>query len=226
MSSKSCDGSSVKRLMTYILLTVSCIIAFPVVAACQPATTQAPPQTTPAPAVQSQPPAPSQPPATTPVLSTWKADGVITPGEYQKNRTYNNYEVHWSSDSQYACFAIKAKTTGWVAIGFDPESFMKNADIVEGFVSDGKVTVLDMFSTGDFGPHPQDIQQGGTNDILESGGAEENGFTVIEFKRKIDTGDKFDKVLGKGTHKIIWAFGSDDQATVKHSGRGIGEIDF
>ena len=199
-------------LTALLLITLSC---------------QAPVSTTPPKSPEQPPTVPVSPPVSTPQQpAVWKADGIISAGEYNKSKTYGDFEVYCTSDDHYAYFALKAKTTGWVAIGFDPESLMKNADIIEGIVSDGKVTVLDMFSTGDFGPHPPDIQQGGTNDILKSGGTEESGFTVIEFKRKIDTGDKFDKVLDKGTHKIIWAFGSDDQATVKHSGRGVGEIDF
>jgi hypothetical protein len=178
-------------------------------------------------------PAPSSPPATTPQspssaassASSWKADGVISPGEYSKSKNYNDFEMHWSNDGQYIYLALKAKTAGWVAIGFGAEVMMKNADIIEGYVEGGKVTVMDMFSTGEFGPHPPDEQLGGTYDILESGGLENNGYTVIEFKRKLDTGDKFDQAVSRGINKIIWAYGSEDKATLKHLTRGPGEID-
>lgn len=193
--------------------------------ACQSAPAKSPSPTIPRATTTTQPTVIAQPSVPAPAPITWKADGKIVQGEYQNSRVFNNFELYWSSDDQFVYFAMKAKTGGWIAIGFDPVSLMKNSDIIEGYVSDGKVTVLDMYSTGDFGPHPPDIQLGGTNDIIESGGTEEDGYTVIEFKRKIDTGDKFDKVLGKGTHKIIWAVGPDDQATIRHSVRGTGEID-
>ena len=102
---------------------------------------------------------------------------------------------------------------------------MKDADMIFGFVEGGKIIVADMYSTGDFGPHPPDITQGGAYNILESGGKEEGGYTVIEFKRALDTGDKYDKPLVKGVNKIIWAYGSDYIQGMKHANRGYGEIE-
>jgi hypothetical protein len=154
----------------------------------------------------------------------WVADGVISPGEYVQTKTYGDLDVNWSNDSQYLYIGLKAKTAGWVAIGFGTEGLMKNMDIVEGLVKDGKASVYDMFSTGDFGPHPPDIQQGGTDDIIEPAAISENNVTVIEFKRKLDTGDKFDKPLIKGTNKVTWAYGTNDQIFLKHTARGYGEI--
>ena len=155
----------------------------------------------------------------------WIADGVISPGEYARTNTYSDYQISWSNDGTYICIGMKAKTTGWVAVGFGPELMMKNADIVMGYVADGKAEVLDLFSTGEFGPHPPDTQLGGTVDIIESAAKVDNGYTTVEFKRKLDTGDKYDKPLVKGTNKIIWAFGSEPNATLKHMSRGLGEID-
>ena len=96
--------------------------------------------------------------------------------------------------------------------------------MVLGFVSDGETTVFDLFSTGDFGPHSLDTELGGTDDILEFGGSEDNGFTTIEFKRLLDTGDSFDLPLSTGTHQIIWSYGTTDTVSQKHAVRGYGEI--
>ena len=105
-----------------------------------------------------------------------------------------------------------------------PGSQMKDADMVFGFVKDGETTVYDLFSTGSFGPHPPDTELGGTHDILEYGGKEEGGFTTIEFKRALDTGDEYDNPLFPGMNKIIWSYGSSDSLAIKHSTRGYGEI--
>lgn len=172
-------------------------------------------------------PAPTPAPASTstpPAKTAWSADGVIEPGEYSGTQNYAGYEIHWTSDGQYIYIAMKAHTTGWVAVGLQPGTTMKGADIILAFVTDGKTTVYDMFSTGDFGPHPQDTELGGTNDILEFGGKEEGGYTTIEFKRKLNTGDKYDIPFVKGANQIMWAYGSDDQPTQKHISRGLGEI--
>ena len=102
----------------------------------------------------------------------------------------------------------------WVNIG----------GMIFGFVKDGKVEVYDLYSTGNFGPHSLDTELGGTDDILNYNGKEEGGFTTIEFKRSLGTGDQYDIPIQKGVNKIIWAYGSNDSLMVKHSTRGYGEI--
>ena len=101
---------------------------------------------------------------------------------------------------------------------------MKNADMVQGLVVARVAQVLDLYSSEDYGPHIADVDQGGTDDILASGGAEVDGFTTIEFKRALNTGDSYDKPLAPGTNPILWAYGSGDSITQKHATRGKGEI--
>lgn len=154
----------------------------------------------------------------------FKADGVITPGEYPNKQTYNDYEINWKNDEQYFYTAIKAPVTGFVALGIQPGTRMKGADILFGFVQNDAVQVYDMYSTGDFGPHPSDTELGGTDDILESGGTEKDGVTVIEFKRSLSTGDQYDNALTPGANTIIWSYGTTDNPDIKHMVRGYGEI--
>ena len=210
-----------------IVILLAIIVLTWGLAGCQaPAQPTQPAAQPPAPPPAAPPTTPAQQPAAPPAnVIAWAADGVIAPGEYQNNKSFGDYELNWTADDQYIYIGMKAKTTGWVAVGFDPESLMLHADIVMGYVQDGKLSIADMYSTGQFGPHPPDTQQGGTDDILASGGKIDNGYTTVEFKRKLDTGDKFDKPLHKGTNKIIWAFGSDPQFTIKHTARGSAEID-
>jgi hypothetical protein len=118
-------------------------------------------------------PSPSPTP-TPPLTEEWSADGIIKVREYHGSNTYSNFEVYWRSDDQYVYIGMKAKTNGWVSIAVQPGSRMKNADMVFGFIKDGELTITDLFSTGDFGPHPPDTELGGTSDILKSAGSEEN----------------------------------------------------
>ena len=212
-----------------LLLTV-CVLLIPaaiLATACSsPQIPPAPPSDHTQPISTPQTP-PEQPPPVTTMrpTATWTADGVISSGEYTNSNTYGDYELNWKSDDKYIYIGLSVKTTGWVAVGIQPGFMMADADIVLGDISDGKVTVDDQYSTGNFGPHDSDDKLGGTNDILEPGGKEIAGYTIIEFKRALDTGDKYDHPLVKGANKIIWSYGSDDQATVKHINRGYGEID-
>jgi len=183
------------------------------------------PSCTPAPTPTTTP---SSPPTPTPTMpkpaDVWSADGVITMREYSGNMREGKYLISWWSDTQYVYIGVRVETNGWVAVGIQTGSKMKDADMVFGFVEDGHVEIYDLFSTGDFGPHPPDTELGGTDDILEFGGSEADGFTTIEFKRALDTGDEFDIPLSQGVNRIIWAYGSSDGLAARHSNRGYGEI--
>ena len=170
-------------------------------------------------------PAPTQTPASPVAKIDWSADGVILPGEYAGMKSFADYELNWLSDGQYIYIGMKARTTGWVAVAIQPGSRMKNADIMLGFVQGDKTTVYDQFSNVDYGLHPHDTELGGTYDILEFAGKEEGGYTTIELKRKLDTGDKYDNILIKGKNQVLWSYGLNDSTTSKHINRGYGEID-
>ena len=172
-------------------------------------------------------PAPTPTPAPTPappLVEEWSADGIIKAGEYYGAENYGDFEIHWRSDEQNIYIGMKAKTNGWVAVAFQPGSRMKNADMVLGLVKSGETTVLDLFSTGDFGPHPPDDELGGAHNILEFGGSEDSEFTIVEFKRALNTGDDYDLAVSSGENKIIWSYGSSDDMAQKHTKRGYGVI--
>jgi len=154
----------------------------------------------------------------------WQADGILGDNEYLGEMTYGNFEVRWRTDEANIYFGIRAKTEGWLSIGLNPSSQMKDADMIFGAVSNGQTSVSDQFSTGAFGPHSPDTELGGSDDIIQSGGREAGGFTTVEFSRALDTGDNYDNVLTKGKIKIIWAYGSSDDFDRKHASRGSGEI--
>ena len=154
----------------------------------------------------------------------WKPDGVIADKEYAKMQQMGEIEVYSRIDGDKVRMALKAKTNGYLAIGFGPSQRMQDADIILGFVKDGKATVADMFSTGPTGPHPPDDQQGGKNDVTVFGGSNKDGVTVIEFERKLDTGDAKDKVIKTGDNKVIWAISEEAAFSGKHPKRGGGVL--
>lgn len=156
----------------------------------------------------------------------WKPDGVITDNEYSKMQVLGEIEVYSRMDGDKIRMALKAKTNGYVAIGFDPAERMKNADIILGFVKDGKAVVADMYSTGPTGPHPVDDQQGGKNDVTGLGGSKKDGVTILEFERKLATGDPKDKEIVLGENKVIWAIGDEETFSAKHTKRGSGVVKF
>jgi hypothetical protein len=44
-------------------------------------------------------------------------------------------EVYWMNDPQYICVALNAKTPRWIAIGFGPSEWTKDADMIQGIIS-------------------------------------------------------------------------------------------
>jgi hypothetical protein len=168
----------------------------------------------------------------------WVADGVVGINEYARSMTLfgpttsgysgGNLEIYWKNDAEFLYMALKGNTSGWLSVGFEPEEWMKNADMIIGLVENGKAIVLDEFSTGNYGPHVSDTQLGGSDDIPEYSGKEQNGQTIIEFKRKLNTGDKFDKAFVSGQKvPIIWAIADADVDRQKHNvakGEGVLEL--
>jgi len=165
----------------------------------------------------------------------WKPDGVVGENEYSRSmlllgspgyaHSGGNMEISWKNDREYLYMALAGQTDGWVSVGFDPQEWMRDADTILGYVAGGVASVEDHYSINNYGPHPDDRVLGGTNDILAYGGGEENGTTVVEFKRKLDTGDKYDRALAPGEAvSIIWGMADSDDPTVKHNvahGEGI-----
>ena len=196
------------------MLLAACLA---LIVGCGPAPTPAP-QAPPTPAAAVKEVAPPTP---------WKADGLISEGEYPHKTEVAGVEFHWSNDDSYLYAAMSAETSGWVAVGFDPEDRMKGANYVLGYVKDGEVFIQDMFGVKPTGPgsHPPDEELGGTNDILKYAGREEGGLTVIEFKIPLDSSDQYDKPLRSGgSYDLITALGPSDDFASRHVSRGYGQI--
>lgn len=165
----------------------------------------------------------------------WKADGIVGESEYSRSMLLQGparqgysggeMEISWRNDQEYLYLALNGSTDGWLAIGFEPLEWMKNADIILAFVQGSNATVLDEYCAGNYGPHVEDTMLGGTNDILEFGGSKDAGRTVVELKRKLDTGDRFDKAFSSGRPiSIIWALSNSQDSSLKHNvafGEGI-----
>lgn len=165
----------------------------------------------------------------------WKADGVVGGSEYSRSMLLQSparqgysggdMEISWKNDQEYLYLALNASTDGWLAIGFEPLEWMKNADIIMTSVQAGKAVARDEYCTGNYGPHLEDTMLGGTDDVKEFAGRKEAGRTVFELKRKLDTGDKFDKAFSPGQSiSIIWALSNNPDLDFKHNvafGEGI-----
>lgn len=149
-------------------------------------------------------------------------DGIISDGEYDHfYQISEDYSLYWEVNGSEIYIAIRGKTTGWVSLGIDPSFAMQDADMIFGWVNSTGAFAIDTFSIGQFGPHPPDLDLGGTNDILEFNGSEMDEITTFEFRRLLTTGDDYDKSIpNTGKVKMLWALGSSDTYTSTHIKKG------
>ncbi len=152
-------------------------------------------------------------------------DGLIKPGEYSRQTDVVGVEVNWSVDRSALRVGLVSPGTGWVAIGFDPQSMMDKANLLLGAVVNGAVVARDDVGTGPFS-HAPDTSVGGQDSLLAAAGREADGQTTFEFAIPLDSGDSADRPLSLGqTIKIIVAYqATSDDFSERHSRRGAGEI--
>jgi hypothetical protein len=212
------EAFKMKIRLFFFILTVLAVIA----AGCSSAPASS--STTPSVAPTSAPSSQTTTAAPATQAAEWSPDGVIQPGEYTGSRQYGAYSIHWRSDGQFIYLGLSARTSGWVAVAFQPGTGMKGADMLLGLLKDGKAEIQDRYCTDNLGTHPADIELGGIENILDSGGKEENGLTTLEFKRALNTGDKYDVAVKTGANQILWSYGTSDNPDLKHANKGYGEI--
>lgn len=150
---------------------------------------------------------------------------AVSAMEYQHKLDVKNMSFSWSIDGDKIHVSLTAKTTGWVGIGFDPEKVMQGANIIIGAVKKGKFRVEDHFGDRKRG-HSKDEKLGGTSDVLNPSGFEENGMTTISFSLLLKNEDKYDKPINPDAMtKIMLSYGAGkDSFKSRHPYRTVYEI--
>jgi hypothetical protein len=138
-----------------------------------------------------------------------------------------NFTLRWATiPGDSLAVELSAPTTGWVAVGFDPDSIMLGANIVIGYVVSTTPTLRDDYGWQVTG-HRDDLLLGGTRDLTVDGGTESGGTTEIMFTIPLDSGDPYDKPLVPGnTYPIILAMGPNgaDDFSTQHQAVAVGQI--
>lgn len=143
-------------------------------------------------------------------------DGTIGTDEYTFNAVakFNVFTLYWEAIGDEIYFGIWARTTGYVGINVDPGEILNDADLLYGWVDGNDVEMADTYSDSPFGPPKLDTSDGGTDDILEFAGKEDNGVTIFEFRRKLVTTDNsHDNKIDLNGTVIGWTTGDSDDFT-------------
>jgi len=142
---------------------------------------------------------------------------------YRYGLTVRDMNLSWKLQSESIAIKLTAKTKGWLGIGFNPEpgQDMKGANIVIGFIKDGKVEIEDHFGTLKTN-HKRDEKVGGKPHIANPAGKEEGGATEISFTIPLNSGDALDSLIdvAKDT-TVLLAYGESDAIILKHKFRAI-----
>jgi len=158
-----------------------------------------------------------------------RIDGRIEDGEY--NGHYQAQKIgmalHWTIEGEYITLAMRTPAQGWLAVGWDPTGpIMEGEDILIGYIRGKELFLQDYFANTSV-THANDVSLGGRDDVLEASGSEDATGTTIEFRRRLDTGDRFDRPLGPGAHTVQLAFApTDDFVTYHGDKRTVVKIDF
>lgn len=134
---------------------------------------------------------------------------------------FDKFNLYWTVEKDLVKFAVEVETTGWIGLGISTGTGkMAKADVVMGWVKDGKGFIQDRYAEGYYLP-TLDSQQ----DVKLTAFKEEAGKTTLEFNRKTNTCDKKDHPIEEGTVRFIWAYHDQDPDTetsgfAKHSTKG------
>lgn len=142
--------------------------------------------------------------------------------------TVEDMTLEWMKDTnaQTITFTLTAPTTGWIAIGFEPNFIMKGADLKMCYVEDGTAYVEDHYANG-WTSHQNDLDQEGTKDITNVSGSETEDSTTVTFTIPLNSEDDKDfDLTTEGEIEVILAYGKNDNIARKHQKHHEVNIEF
>jgi hypothetical protein len=136
---------------------------------------------------------------------------------YDHEIAVENIVFEWKLAGETIHIRLAAKTEGWVGIGFNPSTRMKDANFIIGYVKEGNVRITDHYGTTER-QHKKDTKLGGQINITDIAGKEENGVTEITFSIPLNSGDPKDcPIWTDKDNTVLLAYGAGrDSFTAKH----------
>jgi hypothetical protein len=118
---------------------------------------------------------------------------------FQNAFSDDSYKFAWSINEkeQTITFTLDVATTGWIGLGFSKDGKMLNADLIMCYINkSNQAQCSDRFANSYMTP-PTDVSLGGKDDLINISGSIMSGRTMINFTRKMNTGDKWDYIIKK-----------------------------
>lgn len=124
--------------------------------------------------------------------------------------TKNDMTVSWEQQGDKISFFVNAPTNGWVAIGFNEASTLKDTYLIMGRVSHHKTEIVEHYvlKPGFYKPLKELKCPESVSDII---GKEQNRSAQIQFSLPIKALSSFQKDLKKGhEYHLLMAFSNHD----------------
>jgi hypothetical protein len=152
--------------------------------------------------------------------------GELSSRNYKGPQKFHSYyTLWWDIEGEEIFLKVEVKRVGWVGFGIaEPTSGgMTGADIMHASIEGGEATIWDRYVMEEHNPPTVDHCE----DWELVGALEEDGNTIIEFKRLLDTKDPQDRPITPGDTRIIAAWGGHDSFEYHGpSNRFMATIDF
>jgi hypothetical protein len=135
-----------------------------------------------------------------------------------------DWSFSWVFKAETIEFTMRAPTTGWISLGFNPTRRMKDADYILAYVENGKIFISDEYRTGTTS-HTSDLSLGGKESAKAISFVEEPRRTTITFSLPLNSGDQYDTVFREGEKcKVLAAYGTSKDFSARHRKREATEI--
>jgi len=135
--------------------------------------------------------------------------------------TTNGFTFRWFVTPDSLHCAVETETEGWVAVGFDSEMQMLNSNFIIGYMNNGSLNIRDDFGSSAT-THQSDLNLGGSSDLYNTIGFEDNGITKLLFSIPLNSGDIYDRVLVVDqNYPILFARGNEDDFTSYHTSTAV-----
>jgi hypothetical protein len=118
----------------------------------------------------------------------------------------NQFYAYWKPNGDKITFEMQGKTLGWIGINFSEGGGMSQADTVVGSINGGDVVLRDQYSSSYRSPSDDKSQ-----DLEFISASEEGDWTTIRFDKPKKTEDSKDHDLSKGSVKVCFAHGRDNE---------------
>jgi DOMON domain len=127
--------------------------------------------------------------------------------DYKYKMTVGVMQVDWLVAENELQIKVKAKTNGWVGIGFNASKGMKDAWFVLGYVKEGKLTVVEDHGTAETAHRPV-TDLGGTASVKNASGSNANDETEIRFSMPLQPPGSLDKpIVTDAEMNVLLAYG-------------------